>query len=424
MRVTKLSVLTAGLLATTLMAVPVGAASSSPQPEPRERTGFALPAPAEEAVGAVGGAAKPKKGQVLFRQRAVLTAADRAQGMPKTDKPGLILERATVTVKVGDDEHYVEASVKLRGPAGEYGGLSNKVELGLGHAEGSQCLIGAFDDTYLINDDGNEFLNDNLDAPSKPWDCAVVISRAAGATAPEDAYDAFVGRLTNQYRKPQLKVGAVSVIGNTQKKQLRLVRRAWTKVDVVVRNTGAVPARRVRVTARGKKVKAKVVKGVAIDPKGRTTVTVRIRPNRKKAGPVRIVANAPGAKGVRKMRLRPTPVPPRPRNGRYRDKNNKVSFQIRKGRMVGFRINTRTRCGGVGSIPTYTNNTYDFPRTKVPKNGIIDRVQSGKNDVWRWSATLQVRIAGKKATQGAFRFYNAAGYCNASEAFTARRVGK
>lgn len=420
MRIKKLSATMVGLLATTLLTVPVHAASAASQSDgPRERSEFQMPVPAGESLGAY---AKPKKGQVLFRQRAVLTAANRSDGMPQTTAPALTLERATVTVAIGDKEHYVEASVKLRAPAGDYSGISNVVELALGHLDGSTCRVDPVDWTYLINDDGTEFMNEHVDAPRKPWNCVVVLVVNPNA---ESVHDAFVGRLTNQYRKPQLKIGAVSVLGKNQKKRLRLVRRAWTGVDVVVRNTGTVPARAVRVTARGKRVKAKVAKGVVIEPKSKATVRIRIRPNRNNAGPIRIVANRPGVRGVRKLRLRPTPVPQRPRNGRYRDPSNKVTFQVRNGRITRFRINTRTRCGGVGgSIPTYTNNTYDFPRTKVGKNGIVDRVQRGKNDVWRWSASLKMRVAGNKVTQGRFQFYNAAGYCQATETFTARRVGK
>jgi hypothetical protein len=73
---------------------------------------------------------------------------------------------------------------------------------------------------------------------------------------------------------------------------------------------------------------------------------------------------------------------------------------------------------------TYRTVNLDFPRkVKVPRNGIVDsRIEYRKGNVW-YTATLTMRISGRKATQAQFTYYTA-GYCSVRESFTAKRKGR
>jgi len=95
-----------------------------------------------------------------------------------------------------------------------------------------------------------------------------------------------------------------------------------------------------------------------------------------------------------------------------------VRFTIGAGRVRGFSVTTRTACGVVG-VPTYTQNTYNFPTTRIARRGIVDAQQRKA----LFTVSLRLRVAGGKVTSGSFAYSGPAG-CSATESFTATRRGR
>ena len=128
------------------------------------------------------------------------------------------------------------------------------------------------------------------------------------------------------------------------------------------------------------------------------------------------------ASGSSKVVVRRAAPPRPPTPGSYRSKDGAVTFSITNGRpkLTGFRVRTQTTCGGYGTIPTYTMDTYDFPKTTVPRNGIVDSRES-KDGLY--GVSLQLRVVGGKVTKGRFS-YGGPGTCRALEVFTAKRSGR
>ena len=118
----------------------------------------------------------------------------------------------------------------------------------------------------------------------------------------------------------------------------------WTAVDVKLGNTGEAATQSVRIRGAGKGVKAKVLKaGRILDGEdGPTRFTVMVK-------------------------------------------------------LKGFRVTTQTTCGGYGSIPTYTQNTYDFPTTSIPGNGIVSRGVKGGGGDSAYSTHLEMYVVGGPA---------------------------
>ncbi len=372
-------------------------------------------------------ASDAKPGQVLFGQRASLTATNRAPGMPTSAEPGRQLVSATVRIDVHPTLEHIDAQLELAGEP--VGALQDMVTIGLGRFDGSTCVVSHSHSDYVFTGRGtSQSVVGNTgsrsadfgERPAQPWNCVVALIDAAGD--PSLVYDAFVGGLQNTYEKPKPKIANVQLLGKKMKK-LELARGTWTGLDVEVVNKGKVQANGLKVGGSGKALKVRGGRIATLLPGERATARIQVKPTGQSKS-LALVAKAPGVRASDKIATRAVAPPPRPRAGKWRSKGGVVKFTVRGGKISGFRVQTRTRCGAPGEIPSYTNNTYDFPRTKVPRNGILEGAQRGKNDVWEWSARLQMRLSGGKATQGRFTFYNTAGNCSASETFTARRSGK
>jgi len=354
-------------------------------------------------------------GEVLVKQRAALTAADRATGV--TPPPGgPSLASAEITVEVHGETYFPQAGVRLAQPV-PTGGTA-VLRFGLGHrSTPNNCqVVGLAEKT--IDYDGTDFSltggynPDYFPTPDRPYECALIALESQTGTV----LDAFVGSLVNDYQQPDLSVGAVEVAEKTQK-VLKLVPGVWTTLDVAVGNSGSVDAGTVSVAGAGKRLK---VKGGTVDVGRESTGSVRIQVRLKgrKKTTLTLTAAGAGVSASRQLAVRPAKPAKRPATGGYRSKDGRVSFRIKGGKVVGFRARMQTTCGGYPGLPTYTTNTYDHPRTKVPKSGVVDSLVSGSG----YSTRLVMVLKGKKVTRGLFR-YAGPNRCSATASFTARRVG-
>ncbi|MDP9820538.1 hypothetical protein [Nocardioides massiliensis] len=371
-------------------------------------------------------------GKVLVKQTASLGAS----ANPSTDDPGRQIASARFDIEVlgatTARPHYsVDARLTLRGdPQTQYDDDARLV-FGFGHRDGTRCEVkaaltdetyGAAGATYSVvgYTDDNPDMSHQLPRPARPWSCVVaVVEPIDGPLLGPSPYDAVVGALANTYQAPKLSVGKVALLGKNVK-QLRLVRGVPTEVHVTVRNRGEVSAGRVRVTGKGKGVKVGATRSDAALGPGRTTaLRIPIRINAARARKVRLTVQGGGVKASRVIVVRPTKAPPRPLAGTYRSPDGRVHFRVRNGRIVNWRGTMTTRCGIAPSPYTYTQNTYDFPARKIPRNGIVQASARGSN----FGTSLRLRIAGGKVTRGLFTYAGPAA-CSASVAFTARRVGR
>jgi len=361
-------------------------------------------------------------GKVLVKQVATLTGADRIiSTQPPTNRR---IQRADVEVDVtgqpGSYRYFIGADVLLAEPPNTD---ELRLILGFGHRSGGTCTIdtwvgnaktSAANDEYYINGGYNP---DYFATPARPWDCVSIA--LTSDTAPVVIHDQVATDLKNTFHRPKLAVGKVAFLGKNAKR-LRLVRGVPTQIEVTVRNRGKVSAGRVRITGRGKGVKVgKVRSATALGPGRATTLSVPVRIRARKARKVRLVVRGGGVVARRVIVVRPVKAPPRPRAGRYRSPDGRVTFAVRKGRIVNWRGTMTTRCGIAPAPFTYTQNTYDFPRRRIPRNGIVQARARGA----KYSTSLRLRIAGGKVTRGLFT-YAGPGACAASVAFTARRVGR
>lgn len=378
------------------------------------------------------GAAAPAtaaEADVLVRQTATLTT--HLQGAPVAGTPPhRQLTRVDVDVEVqgmadGDPTYFPEVDVQLAAEPDTWYDDDAEIFVAFGHRSGSDCqpshsqverTSGSQGSSYHIFGYTPDYWGGT---PDRPWECVMVVVR----TLDGEAVDGMVGGLVNTYESPEVSVGDVTLLGKSQKR-LRLVRNTWTTIHVEVGNSGPVKSTPLTLTASGKGLKVRKVPRVGVvDPEGTTTVAVRVRPTRKKAGPLRLRVRGPGISTSRKIRVKVVKAPRKPRAGRYRSKDGAVTFRIRGGKVVGFNVRAQTRCGGFGSPPTYTQDHYDFPRTKIPRNGIVEASKRGKAMGNTWSTHLRMRVSGKKVTRGRFD-YGTAGPCTATVGFTAKRIGR
>ncbi|MDQ6526216.1 hypothetical protein RB608_21535 [Nocardioides sp. LHD-245] len=260
--------------------------------------------------------------------------------------------------------------------------------------------------TYTL-DSNSEWLVDD-------YNCAFA-AVAGDLTSSPPTYDVLGGTLNPEYAQPALQVASVELLG---KPKLKLVPGVWTKIDVEVRNTGTGVAGQVVVRGKGKGLKVKagtVPYEVYPDSTGTAKLTVKL--TRKRTAKLAIAVSSGVAQAATAVKVKPGRAPARLRAGKYRSKNGNVTFQVKGGRMVGFRIYAQTTCGGYPEFPTHTMTWYDMPTTKVSRAGIVDAVDRGE----LYTATLSGRAKGSKVKA---RFtYGGPDRCRASESFVARRVG-
>lgn len=222
----------------------------------------------------------------------------------------------------------------------------------------------------------------------------------------------------HEAEQPALAVTSVRLL-DSAKQPLKLMRGVWTTIEVDVKNPGDVDAEGVVVTGKGKGLQVKKKKVGTVSTVIGTTTTVKVRlKGKRKQSVLRIQAAGSGAKAVRTVKVKRI-KPKKPVAGKYRDKKNGIVFRVRNGRVVKFKGEIQSQCG---DWPQFTYNTqqWSFPKTKIGKDGIIRKTVRKKNR----RLDLQMRVAGRKATQGRFDYSSPDGYCHGSTWFSARRVGK
>lgn len=359
-------------------------------------------------------------GQVLVRQTADLRPISASPAPAKWR-----IDRLQVEIDVLSSL-FIDAYVTL----GDYADSDEDalVKVQFGHRDGNNCRgIAAATkseetDTYTRQHHLFGYTPSSWGPkPGEPWDCVIaVVTSPNGSTV----HDILVGPLQNTYEAPRLAVGTIAVLGQKQKK-LKISKGGWTPVEVTVANRGNRHAGRVTVTGTGRGLKVKKGSLDRVSEGGSSSAVVKVKKvGRKK--PKSLVLTARAAGGVvakRTIRVKQVKLPRKPSAGRYRGAGGDVRFQIRKGRVAGFSVTTLTRCGGYGTVPTYQQNTYNFPKRKIPRNGILTASARGKAYGTPWSTTLRMRVNGKKVTRGLFR-YSGPGGCSTTESFTAKRAAR
>lgn len=403
----------------TGVAVMSSPASAEPAPAALPTSSFAAPLAAPMQPAAAG--------QVLVRQRATLTSANRVAGQPVPAARWRI-DRATIDVEVLSSL-FADVTVSLGSTANHDGDAHVAVMFGHRDSAGSCNPAAGQSETTSVFIREHDFFGSAPGAwgpkPSRPWEC-VIVATNDGASNPDNlvVHDMLIGWLSNTYEAPKLKVGAVKVLGQKQKK-LKISKGGWTPVQVTIANRGTRAAGRITLRGKGKGLKVKAGSLSSLRHGSSATAVVRVKPvGRKK--PKKLVLTAKAAGGVvakRAVKVKQVKLPKKPRAGRYRSPDGTVKFRIRKGRVTGFSVTTQTQCGGYGTTPTHTQNTYDFPKRKIPRNGILTASAKGKAHGVPWSSSLQMRVDGAKITRAVFR-YNGPGGCSATDAFKAKRVGR
>lgn len=386
-------------------------------PEAPETEQWTIPAPATSAPTAAA-----SNGKKLVKQRAKLSTKNRVSGMPATSNPGQQLSSATVNVEIlgsgTSTRYYPVADVVLSDyPTPE----ELEIEFGSGHRKGSVCEVAAWPgSTYTWS--GTRSYNitggynpDYFPTPKTPWNCTVVkLSKRSDGTL----LDAFVGEFENTYHSPKLSVSEVRFLGK-KVTRLSLVRSSSTRIQVKVRNTGKAAAQNVTLSGTGSSLKFGKVKVGTIASGDTRSVTATVKlTGKRKSSKLTIRAKGTGVSAKKTIAVRAAAKPAKPREGKYKSSDGAVTFRVDKGKITGFHARVQTRCGIAPDPYRYSTVTYDFPKKKIPRNGIVDSRAKGGN----WSTSLRVRISGSKATAGYFS-YSGPGACSATKSFTAKRSG-
>lgn len=248
------------------------------------------------------------------------------------------------------------------------------------------------------------------------WDCAFVALTDSLEGSPT-VYSLLIGALRNVYAKPDLRIQAPKLL---RSKKIKLVRGVWTILEVDVKNVGRADAGRVLLKGKGKGLRVKQTRSRNALSTGSTdTVRLKVQLVKKmRKTKLKLVGRASGDTARRAATVRRVGPPARPKPGKYTSRNG-VKFRITAGRtpkVTGFRVYAQTTCGAYPDIPTTTMNYYDFPTTKIGRNGIVDRIK--RADLY--TVRLQLLVRGGKVTRGYFR-YGGPNWCRAVKTFTARR---
>lgn len=253
----------------------------------------------------------------------------------------------------------------------------------------------------------------------QPWQCAGAILVSGTEIV------SFVGgNLTDILMKPDLRIQAPKILERPVKGKLKLIRGATHTIRVPVKSANEAEARNVTVTGGGRGLKVGRAKDDLMLGNNTSTVLLAVKATKRRAGPLKLKvtsANGPVARRSVPVALTRAPAPPRP--GRYRSSDGDVTFRVtggKKPRVRGFRIYTRTRCGGYGDFPTYTNNYYSFPAAPIGGGGVLD----GTDRTKLYSVSLSLKAIGRKVTEGSFSYGVFAAPCSANDSFTAKRIGR
>lgn len=348
------------------------------------------------------------------------TLTQRPPGQPSTSTAARQLKSATVTTRPADNR--TQATVVLN--ATPTSAQNARLRLTLGELVGGSCegQVEYSTPTYGSPEAGwsksgtTYTLNRTTVSVYTAYDCAfAALTEVGGYTT---TYDLLGGSLAPIYGKAQLRIESATLLGS---KKLKLVPGVWTPIEVAVRNIGDDQAGRVVVSGAGKGVKVKAGRTSYDVYDGSTasiTVQVKLKKKRKKT-PLSLVAKGTSATKVTKtFKVKQRKAPARIKNGKYRSKDKRVDFRVKKGKIVGFRIYTMTTCGGYPNFPQYTWNHYSIPKTKIPKSGVVMAVERGSN----YTARLEGLAAGGKLKKARFD-YSGPNQCRASARFVAKRKG-
>lgn len=367
-----------------------------------------------------GTASAARAGVIEYRSGKLTSRPD---GFPTTTMAARQL--SSVSVKQELKAAKVSALIVLK--AAPSAAANADVRLNFGVLDGTSCNAEAeirFDtaggDRPGIDVSGSKItVRRNLEgAGYEPWNCAfVALTSATGTTT----YDVLIGRLTNVYAKPKLRLTGPAKVG--------LVRGVWTKVRVKVTNSGYVTAKGVKITGSGNGVRAQRT-GVpyGVGDESWSYVKVPILLTARRATRIKLVVTASnGGRAATWISVKPVPAPRPPVPGRYRGtgSDNDVTFRVSKGTpyLTGWRGLLTGTCGGFPDIPSPASGWYDFPRTRIPRNGIIDRQARGGSGDARYTVTMELKIVGSQVTRGKMRYYGP-GQCRLGTDFQAKRIGR
>lgn len=222
--------------------------------------------------------------------------------------------------------------------------------------------------------------------------------------------------------RPALAIGDVTLLRSKQR-QLRLTRGVWTTVRVRVNNpgTGAVEDSSIRGGGRGVAVRTASVGYVSAGGETEAEVAVKLTGKATRTN-LRLVVDGSEASAARTIPVRRVKQPKRPVAGRYRSPDGAVTFRVNKrGRVTGFRSRTEMQCGTWPQF-TYQTQRWNFPKTAVPKSGVVHRWHRVRTSTRQDSRLLEFRMVGRKVTRG--QFWYDGGYCTGTTWFTAKRAGK
>lgn len=385
------------------------------------------------AVGALVGA--------LF---TVVPAAAQARDVPATERNGNLTGRPpglpaagtpaarqleSARVKQDLDAERISATVVLK--AAPAAATDSWMVLGFGHVnsdgacrEHHEVITRTVSTTDGFSRSGDTLtLDTQLDmAGYMDWDCAFVALYPP--TTGSEPYDALVGGLTSTAAKPKLKLDEIEVLGKDRKK-VRLVRNTWTPVTVTVQNNGKVDALGVKIASGNKAFKVRKGKvGKVWKNGGRTSARIEVRLVSKAKRPtLRLVARNNQARAVATRNVVRVAKPRRPVAGKYRANKGRITFSInKKGQVTNFRAKgVQMVCQPPLGYASYQRVTVAYPRkAKVRPNGILDvQMRWEKGSAW-YNTGLQMRVAGKKITEGRYT-YSTANYCRVSENFKPKR---
>ncbi len=253
----------------------------------------------------------------------------------------------------------------------------------------------------------------------QPWECAGAILVVGG-----ENLSFLGGNLKDHYMKPKLRIGKPKILERTVKGKLRLVRGTAHTIRVQVNSRNQADAYRTVITGRGRGLKVGRVREGLFYGESERSIRLVVRPVARRVGPLVLrVSSRNGGTVRRKVPVRLVRPPARPRPGAYRSADGDITFRITAGkraRVKGFRIHTRTRCGGYGEFPTYTWNYYNFPGRAIGGGGVLD----GNQRTRLYSVSLGLKAIGRRVTEGRFSYGVFAAPCSAFESFSARRVGR
>ena len=359
----------------------------------------------------------PVQSRELTARVANLAApTNRAAGMPLPASAAY--ERfGTATFNMDFETGYVTVAGTL-GAAPPSGDLP-RLAVQAGVLNGTNCsgLAGELGGTF-----GTSGYVSDIDPIPAGWagaNCVLAVVLPNGSSTPSDA---LVGTLTDVVTPPDPQPGQARDPGRVEAEPRP--RRLDTGQPSRSSTRAPAQARAVTVTGKGKGVKVRpgsLGYGLAPADGGEATsgtVDIRVKLTSKaRKAKLTLMASSDGETVTSKVTVKATKAPAPPRPGRYESKDGDVRFTISGGKVVGFRVRTQTQCGGFPGLPTYTMNTYDFPKTKISRAGIVHDHDEGE----LYGVNLEMLVAGSTVTRGRFS-YSGPDRCFAVETFDARRV--